>query len=192
MSDSSRRKRFLKTQALGLVREGKVNDGIDKYREYLSFDDNNDDDDAWAGLGGAYRRRGDFADAIESYERAYQLNPESTYALVNVVSLLAGGPREKQEKLKDYLPKALERTHDKVRSDKADHWTWYDLATLQLINGELDAARSSMNYAAEITPKTAKENFRSVISSLRSLQDRNPDIEGISEVIAMLSERLSD
>ena len=88
MSDSNGpKKTFLKATALSLVRKGEPERGAEKYREYLEFNDQ--DDDAWAGLGGALRRMGDVDAAIDCYAKAFKINPQSSYAGVNVISLLA-------------------------------------------------------------------------------------------------------
>jgi len=182
-------KPYLKAEALSYVRSGKYAEAANKYQQYIEL--NEHDDDAWAALGGAFRRLGDLQSAINSYEKAFQINPRSTYAAVNLVSLLFA-LKPDGKKLQDYVSRALALTEDKIRSGTktADHWTWYDLGMLQLIKGDVDAATRSYNYAAEITPQTATEHFRSAIDGLTFLKDHNPTIKSIDRIIDLLTGRI--
>jgi len=195
MNEFPVKKAYLKMEALAAVRRGDIPLAIEKYREYLAL--NPQDDDAWAGIGGAYRRMDDITHALNSYEEAYRINPQSTYALVNIISLLAarGSPKDR-EKLKEYLPTAIQLSKKIIDEGKGDYWTWYDLATLQLIQGMIEEGKTeeaikTFYYAVELTPETAKENFRSVLNNLNFLHKHNPSIPQISKVIEMINQRLS-
>jgi len=182
-------KKFLKAEALAAVRKGEIEPGIAEYREYLALGDNTADDDAWASLGGAYRRVGDLDQAIDCYRKAYELNRQSTYALVNLVSLHAArNTTADQEALKRDLPEAIRLCHEVIERTDATFWNWYDLATLQLIEGPSSGAISTFYHALALTPPTAKENFRNVLNNLRFLHDHNPGITGMEEVISLVSQ----
>ncbi|MDQ3564277.1 MAG: tetratricopeptide repeat protein [Pseudomonadota bacterium] len=182
-------KKFLKAEALAAVRKGEVEPGIAKYREYLALADNTSDDDAWASLGGAYRRAGDLDQAIDCYRKAYELNRQSTYALVNLVSLHAArNTAADQEALKRDLPEAIRLCREVIERTDATFWNWYDLATLQLIEGPSSRAISTLYHAVALTPPTAKENFRSVLNNLRFLHDHNPEVDGLADAISLVSE----
>ena len=130
-------KKFLKAEALAHIREGAIPLGIQKYKEYLEL--NKEDDDAWASLGGAYRRSADIDNALRCYSHAYELNPESTYALVNLVSLCAArNSLDDQKQLSTLVPEAIRLCRETIETDKASFWTWYDLGTLQLISGNIE------------------------------------------------------
>ena len=189
-TQTSRQKRHLKAAALSFVRSGDLEGAIDNYKQYLVL--NPDDDDAWAGLGGAYRRKGNLKQAIDSYEKSYKINAKSTYAIINIVTLLAArNSKEDKKKLEKYLPAAKQLTQVTIDSGEADYWAWYDLATLQLIEGHTDAI-STFNYAADLTPKTAKENFRSVLNNLNFLKLNNPTIQGIDKIIETIESKIAD
>lgn len=180
------KKKYLKAEALSAVRKGELDIAIEKYRAYLAL--NPEDDDAWAGLGGSLRRQGLIDQAIESYERAYGLNRTSSYALINIVSLRAARHlAEDEQKLEAYIPEALKLCQEIIDGSQADYWNWYDLATLRLLHGETEEAVSTFSYAAELTPKTATESFRSVLSNLNFLKTHNLGIPGIDRVIALVS-----
>ncbi len=196
MAELKRIKLSLKAEALDAVRSGDLDTAIKKYKDYLSFKPNEADDDAWAGLGGAYRRKQELGASLSSYEKAYQINPQSTYALGNIISLLAArySPADR-EKLQQYLPDALRLAQQKTSVPEADHWAWYDLATTHLVEGLFDESKSekavnTFYFAAELTPQAAKENFRSVLSNLTFLAEHNPGIPKIKEVIEMIRQRV--
>ncbi len=194
MSSQSFQKQYLRAEALSLVRQAETDEqlldkAIEKYHQYLSL--NPHDDNAWGGLGGAYRRKGDVDKALDSYCKAYEANPQSTYALVNIVSLRAArNLDEDREKLKTEIPEALRLCQQALKKNE-DFWTWYDIATLHLIHGDLSKALRDFSYAIKLTPETSKENFRSVMNNLKFLQSHNPTIEGLSTVIGMLNEHLT-
>lgn len=182
-------KKYLKAEALALVRKGDVQAGVDKYQEYLAFPDNAADDDAWASLGGAFRRQEQIDHALDCYRRAYELNPQSTYALVNLVSLQAARHTlEDREHLAQDVPRAIGLCRDIIGGNDATFWNWYDLAMLQLIQGSTDEAMKTLFHAVTLTPDTAKENFRSVLKSLRFLHERNASIPGLAEAITVVGE----
>jgi tetratricopeptide (TPR) repeat protein len=185
-------KKFLKAEALALVRKGDIQPGIDKWQEYLALPDNAADDDAWASLGGAFRRQGQIDRALECYRRAYELNPESTYALVNLVSLQAARntPEDREHLAQDVL-RAIGLCRDVIERNGATFWNWYDLATLYLIQGSTEDAMKTLFHAIALTPDAAKENFRSVLNNLRFLHERNPAIAGLADAIAIVSQHAS-
>ena len=189
-NNSPPKKRYLKAAALSAVRSGDIKEGIDKYKQYLDL--NPQDYDAWAGLGGAHRRMDNLTAAIESYEKAYEINPKSTYALINVVALRAArGNEDDREKLKQFIPIAKQLTQEIIDSGEADYWQWYDLATLQLLEGETDTAIRTFNYAADLTPRTATENFLSVLKQLTFLQQYIPSTPGLSQIIENINRRMT-
>ena len=194
--ERQRKREYLKLEALECVRSAARSDdessktelleeGIKKYQQYLDLPENKDDDDAWAGMGGAYRRLDDVDKAIESYQSAYNINGKSTYALVNLATLLAARHQQgDMELMADYSAKAQELFRQKL--DEADYWTWFDVATLQLIDGRIEESQTSFKYAAERTPKDKIENFRSVLSNLQFLKAHQPAMPGLLAAIKVV------
>lgn len=180
-------KNYLKAEALAAVRGGNIRTGIDRYREYLAFVANASDDDAWASLGGAHRRAGEVDQAIECYTRAYELNLSSSYALVNLVSLRAArnSPADRELQERD-VREAIRLCRERIEGDQASFWDWYDLATLHLFDGASAEAEKLFSHAIALTPEAAKQNFRSVLSNLRFLQEHNPGIVGLENAISLI------
>jgi tetratricopeptide (TPR) repeat protein len=182
-------KNFLKAEALAAVRNGNIPLGISKYLEFLAYEPNQSDDDAWSGLGGAYKRIGDIDNALANYRKAYDINPGSTYALVNLVSLQAArNTPDDQTQLRTDVPEAIRLSTEAIEAGNALFWTWYDLGTLHLINGNAKEAAKIFYHAIALTPATATENFRSVLSNLLFLQEHNPNINGLADTITMIKQ----
>jgi len=190
-------KNYLKLEALAYVRDGDIQHGIDKYKEYLALEPNRNDDDAWASLGGAYRRLDYIHEALKCYQQAYEINPLSSYALVNLVSLQISrnSPADKED-MKTTIPKAIKLCQDKILDFENENvtncenqifWTWYDLATLHLIDGKDEEALNIFYHAIALTPNEAKEYFRSVLGNLLFLHNHNPSIYKLDEAISLLS-----
>ena len=196
--ERQRKREYLKLEALECVRSAaRSNDesskaellktGVEKYRQYLDFPENKDDDDAWAGMGGAYRRLNDIDKAIESYQSAYNLNGSSTYALVNLATLLAARQRPgDKELLAHYSAKAQQLFQQIIDKGKADYWNLFDVATLQMIDGRVEESQASFKYAAERTPKDKVESFRSVLSNLQFLKTHQPAMPGLLAAIKVV------
>jgi len=195
MDKSQLTKLSLKAEASQASRANDPDTAIQKYKEYLEFASNKMDDDAWAGLGGAYRRKGDIDNAIQNYLNALDINSQSTYAVVNVISLLVArkSPADRGE-LQKYLPHAIQLTSNKA-TPQSDHWSWYDLATTELIGGLFDTdmsekAVNDFDYAIEKTPRGNKKDFESVLSNLTFMAERNPKIPRIAQVIQKITEQI--
>jgi tetratricopeptide (TPR) repeat protein len=184
-------KRSLRARAHERVRDADYDAAIDLYTQYLAIPGNREDDDAWAGLGGAFRRKGNIDKSIDSYENAFKINPESTYAAVNIISLrVARNLKQDQTKLKILIPEAIGLVKNKFKTGEAHYWSWYDLATLELIQGDVEEAIRLFNYAAELTPVGAEGIFRSMLSNLNFLKENNPSIKGISDIITIINRRI--
>jgi cytochrome c-type biogenesis protein CcmH/NrfG len=177
-------KKWLKTNALQAVRDKNVAEGIRLYREYLGLEGNAEDDDAWAMLGGAYRRAGDIGRAVESYAKAFELKPTSTYAAVNLVFLKA--TRDELAGLETEVAKAIALTQAKIAAKEDDHWTWFDLGMLQLLSHRIDDARTSYRFAADMKSSTP-ENVASAANTLELLAKSSSVFgEGASKILAIL------
>lgn len=62
------------------ISEGDVDKAIDELARYLSIAGNPDRDEAYYLLGNAHRKKGDWQQALDNYQSAIDLNPESPAA----------------------------------------------------------------------------------------------------------------
>lgn len=190
--NSAKQQEELKKEALANVRQAQalLSKAIGQYQQYLSLPGNENDSDGWAGLGGAFRRAGKTDEAIESYEKAYRVDATSTYALVNMVSLLAARNRQGDEaRLAQYAAEAQALLESRTKAGDCDHWTWYDLATMQLLGGKASEAMAVLDRAIAKTPSA--DHFPSVLSNLEFLRAHRPGIEGIDQAIERIKARLN-
>jgi tetratricopeptide (TPR) repeat protein len=180
MTDGGFKKPWLKSNALQKVREGQLEAGIREYKEYLAVEGNDQDDDAWAMLGGAHRRSGQLDASIACYAKAAALNPASTYAAVNLATLRA--TREGTQALQDDLTRAMVLVQQRASQADADHWTYFDLGMLQTLSNRLDEARASYQFGAEMKSSTPA-HVKSAATTLQFLIDNAPAHATAAEAI---------
>ncbi len=140
-------------------------------------------EDAFATIGGLYRRKREYEKALEYYEQAYRINPNSSYALGNVSSL--SWYLAKLDKAREYyiLTEALAKVRI-MTPHPEDYWDYYDLALAQLVLGKTDDAKNTYKTAIEKTPGAVQ--FDSVLDVLRFLRDAKDLIPGLNDVIEMI------
>lgn len=138
------------------------------------------DSDTLAILGGLYRRKGDYAQAYDSYKRAWNVNPASSYALGNVASL--AWHEGKKDEARMYFGIAEMEATEHIRKGQGEiYWDYYDLALAQLVlNKTADAQR---NYAIAIKDTPGEVQFESVLDNLYLLQKAPQPIAGLDDIV---------
>lgn len=145
-----------------------------------------DDEENIATLGGTYRRYGKYQDALNCYNRALDLNQNSSYALGNVASL------SWHEGKLDDSRQAYRRTEELANKRIATEisyepfWDYYDRAMAKLALGQTDEALKDYQAAAKITFNL--ENFKSVLDGLyflKEVKDKYP-IVGLDDAIKIV------
>ncbi len=153
-----------------------------------------DYEDALATLGGLYRRLGDYEanparyqQALEYYEKASKADPNSSYAMGNLASLLwyAGKHDEALIAFTHTNEIAKERIAKLVSLDKV-YWDYYDLALAQLALGDTKRAIQVYEQAIEKTPGPVE--FDGVLSNLYLLRKADPTITDLGQVIKMIED----
>ncbi len=130
--------------------------------------------DAYFGLGNAYTRQNNFAEAEKAYQEALKINPNHTATLSNLgVALYQQG---RLEEAIATFEKAL-----KVSPDDAE--THYLLGAAQLQLGKMNEAEASLLKALEINKNLPEARFG--LAMLRKVQGRNDD--AIAEFEAFLA-----
>ncbi len=148
------------------------------------------DDDAYAIIGGLYRRLGDYKRSLANYEQAYRINPASSYALSNMASLswYLGEVVEAKKYFSDTEIAASTRISKGIPEG---YWDYYDLALAQLVLGK-PGAIDSYKQAIIATPTPGKEKFKSVLDNLQFLQKASTPIPDLPLVIQMIEDALSN
>jgi tetratricopeptide (TPR) repeat protein len=145
-----------------------------------------DDEEIIATLGGTYRRYERYSDALNCYNRALMINPDSSYALGNVALL------SWHEGKLDDSRKAFRRTEElankriATKISNEPFWDFYDLAMAKLALGRKDEALEDYRLAVKFTNNP--DNFKSVLSGiffLKNVEDKYP-ISGLNEALAIV------
>lgn len=156
----------------------------------LSMDDkllNNDGESYHGTLGSLYRRQGRIEEAIERYERAARITPGRSYPFVNLALLYYGlGQNESRDR---YLKVAKRNSERRISDTPSDFWALYDLAYIELILGNREAAEKRLTEAIEFTPPSFSI-FYSVFSRFEFLQTIDDDLNGLEDFTSIIKERL--
>lgn len=146
-----------------------------------------DDEENIATLGGTYRRYGKYQDALDCYNRALRLNPDSSYALGNV-ALLSWHEGKLDDSRKAYT--RTEQIASKRIATKISYelfWDYYDRAMAKLVLDRKDEALKDYQAAVDLT--LHPENFKSVLDGLyflKEVEDSYP-IAGLDEAITIVA-----
>ena len=144
-----------------------------------------DDSDTLAILGGLYRRKGEYAQAYDSYKRAWNVNPASSYALGNVASL--AWYEGKKDEARMYFGIAEMEAADHIKKGQGEiYWDYYDLALAELALGKDAEARK--NYGTAIKETPGKVQFESVLDNLYLLQKSKQPLPGLEDIINMIKD----
>ena len=145
-----------------------------------------DDEESIAALGGTYRRFGKYQDALDCYERAFKLNPDSSYALGNI-ALLSWHEGKLDDSRRAYIrTEQLANKRIATEISYEPFWDYYDLAMSELVLGRKEDALKNYRTAVDLT--LALENFEGVLDGLSFLGevvDKYP-IEGLNDAIAIV------
>jgi tetratricopeptide (TPR) repeat protein len=145
-----------------------------------------EDEENIATLGGTYRRYGKNQDALDCYNQALKLNPDSAYALGNV-ALLSWHEGKLADSRSAYT--RTEQIANKRIATKRSYepfWDYYDLAMAKLVLGQKEEALKDYQSAVDLTP--TPENFQSVLSGLdflKEVEDKYP-IVGLHDAITIV------
>jgi tetratricopeptide (TPR) repeat protein len=145
-----------------------------------------DDEENIATLGGTFRRYGKYQDALDCYNQALKLNPDSSYALGNV-GLLSWHEGKLDDSRRAYT--RTEQIANKRIATEISYepfWDYYDLAMAKLVLGRKDEALKDYQAAVDVT--STPGNFQSVLSGLsflKEVEDKYP-IVGLNDAITIV------
>lgn len=146
---------------------------------------NPNDSDTLAIMGGAYRRKKQYQESYNYYQRAWQANPGSSYALSNLASLAWRiGKQHEAQMYFGYTKTAAENRLKQGQSEK--FWDYYDLALAQLALGDLAQSRQSYQRAIQETRHVT--TFDGVLDNLYMLQQAPQAMSGLNEIICLVEE----
>ncbi len=146
---------------------------------------NPDDADALAIIGGLYRRRKEYAQAIDFYERAWRANPGLSYALGNLASL-SWYLGKSSDALMYFGFTEVAATGRIKKGQSEGFWDYYDLALAHLATGKIAEAKEAYTKAIQETPGNVQ--FDSVLNNLYLLQQAPQPMPGLDDVVKMIED----
>ncbi len=137
-------------------------------------------------LGGLYRRQKRYYAALDAYERAYQVTPDSSYPLINLASIHTHEGNMKQAR--HYFEKVVEQALLALDDDPRNAWRRCDLAQAKLVLGQKEDALKEIRAVIKQEPE--RSVLETVHSGLSFLSEAPEPIDGLDEMLGLLDEAL--
>jgi tetratricopeptide (TPR) repeat protein len=162
----------LKSRKLMTDAQGSLLDALSAQPNLLDLDD----ESWWGTLGGVYRRVGDTHAAIDAYEHARSVTPESSYPLSNLALLYAqAGQADKMKQTYRNVERVGRKTVDQ---SPLDHWAYSDLILAEVALGKYEDGTVYLGDLIDILrPDVAANVLSSLLEALRNLAAALPDGE---------------
>lgn len=127
-----------------------------------------DDGESWWGvLGGLYKRRGQIDQAIDAYQNATQVTPQSSYGFGNL-ALLYMKQHRREEMIRTY--QRVEQIASKeADAEQGNFWGYADLITSSFAVGKIEQARAALPIAISIAPIDSPYMLEGLVETLREL-----------------------
>jgi tetratricopeptide (TPR) repeat protein len=146
-----------------------------------------DSESYFGSLGGLYRRQEHYYAALDAYERAYEVTPDSSYPVINLASIHKHLGND--EAAATYFRQVLNHAYLTLDDDPRDVWTRCDYAQALLVLGKPDEAMKQIQIVLDQGANPGV--LETVLDGLRFLNESPTPIEGLPEMIAWLEDQLS-
>jgi tetratricopeptide (TPR) repeat protein len=160
-----------------------------KLLEALSKDSKLTDADGesyYGTLGGLYRRQKRYYAALDAYERAHRVTPDSSYPVINLATIHKHQGNDTQAE--HYFQEVVKQAQLQLDDDPRDAWTRCDLAEARLVLGEPEVALAELQIVIDQEPERGV--LEAVRSGLQFLAEAPEPIPGLDQMIAMLDKAL--
>lgn len=153
-----------------------------------------DDGESWWGvLGGLYKRRGQIEQAIEAYEEATKVTPQSSYGPVNLALLYM--KQNRRDDMIEMYRKVEKIASQEASAEQGNFWGYADLIVSSFAIGKIEQAQEALPMAISIAPYDSSFMLESLASTLEELLNVMDDPErttiqtAIAEIYAELERR---
>ena len=149
------------------------------------------DEDTLTIIGGLLRRREEYTQALDVYKQAWDINPNSSYALVNLASLCWFlGKVDDAHKYFGLVEATLSKkenadVHWRYKENIEINWQYYDLGLAQLAQGKIPEATSNFRLAIQEAP--ARVPLNAMLKNLYFLQKAPQPMPGLDNIVQMLA-----
>ncbi|MCD4686798.1 MAG: tetratricopeptide repeat protein [Anaerolineae bacterium] len=133
-------------------------------------------------LGGLYRRQGRYDDALDSYERAHDVTPDSSYPVINLASLHKHQGHD--ERAAHFFEMVIDKALLALDDDPRDVWTRADYAQARLVLGEVETALEQIEIMIKQQPGPGV--LETVHSGLQFLRESHTLIAGLDQMIGLI------
>ncbi len=147
-----------------------------------------DSESYYGSLGGLYRRQKHYYAALDAYERAHDVTPDSSYPVINLASIHKRLGND--EPAAKYFREVIERAELTLDDDPRDAWTRCDYAQALLV---LDQPEDAMSQMRIVLDQDANPGMlETVLDGLHFLTEAPTPIQGLPEMIALLEDRIAE
>ncbi|MCB9461262.1 MAG: tetratricopeptide repeat protein [Anaerolineaceae bacterium] len=160
----------------------KLDDSIERDRMMLKAEDMllqaldisprliDDDGESWWGvLGGLYKRNGNIERAINAYERATEITPQSSYGMGNLALLYMR--KKDSEKMIETYERVEHIAMKEADQEQGNFWGYADLVVSRFALGKIEEAEQALKIAVAIAPFDSPYMLSSLADTLRELTD---------------------
>lgn len=138
-------------------------------------------------LGGLYRRQERYYAALDAYERAHHVTPDSSYPVINLAALHKHQGNDEQANF--YFDRVVKSADLQLDDDPRDAWTRCDLAQARLVLGDPQEALRQIQIVIDQNPE------RGVLATVRSgldfLVEAPEPIDGLEAMIRLVDAALA-
>lgn len=137
-------------------------------------------------LGGLYRRQGRYYAALDAYERAHKVTPDSSYPIINLATIHTHQGNSEQAIY--YFEQVVKRAALQLDDDPRDVWTRSDLAQAQLVLGNPSEALKELQAVIDQEPERGV--LETVYDGLNFLAEAPHPINGLDSMMALIKAAL--
>jgi tetratricopeptide (TPR) repeat protein len=137
-------------------------------------------------LGGLYRRQKRYHAAIDAYEQAHRVTPNSSYPIINLATLYHH--QGSQERAAHYFQRVIDAAVLQLDDDPRDQWTRADYAQALLAAGNVDAALGQLQTLIDQGVKRGL--LETVRSGLEFLGEAPEPVNGLDAMLHLVDSAL--
>jgi tetratricopeptide (TPR) repeat protein len=138
-------------------------------------------------LGGLYRRQKRYYAALDAYERAHEVTPDSSYPIINLATIHAQQGNKKEAAY--YFEQVVKQAALQLDDDPRDAWTRCDLAQARLVLGYPDEALKELQTVVDQGPERGV--LETVFDGLKFLAEAPEPIAGLNALIDLIEAELT-
>ena len=146
-----------------------------------------DSESYFGSLGGLYRRQKHYYAALDAYERAYDVTPDSSYPAINLAAIHKHLGND--DSAATYFQRVVQLAVLTLDDDPRDVWTRCDYAQALMVLGDAGAAMKQIQIA--MGQGANPGILETVLDGLRFLTQSPTPIAGLQDMIDTLEQQLA-